>query len=156
MTTFKISIQDGTKFYKDQSEIPPENVLECLYNMKLQGFEQLQTVLAMYNQELNRDSVTPSYQRLTTMVRQHILIRWFGCATSKPGERIETGVLVKSHKGRNVSVERKVGQRFQWKATGQCSKEDSCSFNHCSYPGQRAQSSSSALRTPTQTDGRKL
>ena len=31
-------------------------------------------------------------------------------------------------KGRNVSAERKVGDCFQWKATGQCSKGDSCRF----------------------------
>ena len=54
------------------SELPHENVLEGLYNMKLQGSDQLQTVLALYKQEMNRDKVTPSYQRLRTMVRQRI------------------------------------------------------------------------------------
>ena len=34
-------------------------------------------------------------------------------------ERIETGVLVKSHGWRKVSVERKVGECHQWKATCQ-------------------------------------
>ena len=40
--------------------------------MKLQGSDQLQTVLALYDQELNRDKVAPSYQQLRTMVRQHV------------------------------------------------------------------------------------
>ena len=70
-------------------------------------------------------------------------------------ERIETGVLVKSQKGTNVSVERKVEDCFQWKANGQCSRGDSSSFNHGSHSGQQAQSSSSTSRAPTQTDGRK-
>ena len=39
----------------------PESVLESSYKKKLQGSAQLQTVL-----------VTPSYQNLRTMVRQHI------------------------------------------------------------------------------------
>ena len=111
--------------------------------MRLQGSDQLQTVLALHNQELNRDEVTPSYQILRTMVRQRVdqtirtryLKAW--------NERFETGALVKSHKGRNVSAEGKVRECFQWKATGQCSKRDSCSSNHGSHPGQRAQSSSS-------------
>ena len=80
---------------------------------------QLQT-FAMYKQELNRDQVTPSDQRLRTVVRQHVDP---GPATSKArNERIETGVMVKSQKGRTVSAERKMGECFRWRATGQCSK----------------------------------
>ena len=70
-------------------------------------------------------------------------------------ERIETGVLVKSFQGRNVSVERNVEYCFQWNATGQCSKGESFSFDHGSHSGQRAQLSSSTSKAPTQTDGRK-
>ena len=61
----------------------------------------------------------PSYQRLIEMSGTHKL--------KARNERIETGVLVKSHKGRKVSVERRMGKCFQWKANGQCSG-DSCSF----------------------------
>ena len=71
-------------------------------------------------------------------------------------ERIETGVLVKRHKGKKASVDRKVGECHQWKATGQCSKGDSCSFSHGSNRGQKAQSSSLAPKAQTQNDGRKL
>ena len=54
----------------------------------------------------------PSYQRLKTMVR-HIdqMIRMRNFKARK--ERIETGVLVKSHLGRKVSVEREVGECYQ-------------------------------------------
>ena len=45
------------------AEMHPENVLEGLYQKKLQISEQPQTVLAMYNQELNRDQVIPTYQK---------------------------------------------------------------------------------------------
>ena len=58
-------------------------------------------------------------------------------------------------KGRHVSVGRKDGKCFQWKANGQCSRGDSWSFNHGSHSGQRAESSSSTFKAPTQTDGRK-
>ena len=85
------------------SEMPPENVLEGLCKNRLQGSEQLQTVFTMYNRELNRDKVTPSYHKLRNMVRQHIdhTIRTRNFRARN--ESIETGVVVKSHKGRNVS-----------------------------------------------------
>ena len=58
--------------------------------MKLQVSEKLQIVLAMYDQELSRNEVSPSYQRLRTMVGQHIdqmiRMRMF----KVPNGRIET------------------------------------------------------------------
>ena len=92
------------------SEPPPENVLEGLYNNRLQGSE---------HQELNRDQVAP-YQKLKTMVRQHIDQTIRTRNFKDRNERIETGVLVKSQKGRNVSTERKVRDCCQWKTNGQC------------------------------------
>ena len=56
------------------TEMRPENVLEGLYKKKLQVSEQLQTMLAMYNQELNRDHVIPSCQKWWTW-QDNILIR---------------------------------------------------------------------------------
>ena len=51
-------------------------------------------------------------------------------------------------------------QREKWEIAfsgryGQCSKGDACSLNHRSHSGQRAQSSSSTSKAPTQTDERK-
>ena len=96
------------------SEMPPENVLEGLYKNKLQDSEQLQTLFAMYNQDLSRDRVTPSCQRLRKMVRQQIdqMIR-----TRKfkaRNQRNEAGVLVNSQKKGEMSAH--------------CSKSDSCCF----------------------------
>ena len=73
--------------------MPQENVLEGLYNKKLQGSEKLQTVLAIYIQEVNRDQVTPSYQRLRTLVRRHVdqMIRTRNFKTRNG--RIETGSI---------------------------------------------------------------
>ena len=42
------------------SETPQENVHEGLCKMNLQDSAQPQTVLAMYDQEMNRDRVSPS------------------------------------------------------------------------------------------------
>ena len=61
--------------------------------------------------------------------RKNKLTNPSGLANCKArNEKIETGVLVKSQKGRHVNAERKVGEYFQLKANGQCSRGDSCSF----------------------------
>ena len=44
-------------------------------------------------------------------------------------EKIETGSVVKSHRGLS-GVEREKGNCYQWKEKGQCSKGDQCSFRH--------------------------
>ena len=87
------------------SERPTENVLESLYKMRIRESLQLQTVLAMYEQEIDQHRSKPSDQKLKTMVRRHIdrMIRTPNFKVRN--ERIETGVLVKSQKGKNVSVE---------------------------------------------------
>ena len=95
--------------------MPLENVQEGLYKNKLQGSD---------NQEVNRDEVTPCFQRLRTMVRQHVDQTIRTRNLKARNERFETGALVKNHNGRNVSVERKVGECFQWKATGQSSNPE--------------------------------
>ena len=51
----------------------------------LQGSEQLQTVSAMYKQELNRDQVAPSCQKLRKNGEDNALTRRQGHAMSRPG-----------------------------------------------------------------------
>ena len=86
------------------SEIPTENVLEGLYffffSKQKRDSVQLQTVLALYDQEIDRNLALPSYQRLRTMVRQHI-DQTIGTRNFKTWkERFETSAFVESRSGR--------------------------------------------------------
>ena len=54
------------------SETPTEIVLEGLYKSELQDSVQLQTVLALYDQETIRNNGQPSYQRLEASGRLHV------------------------------------------------------------------------------------
>ena len=74
------------------SEMPPENVLGGLYRNRSHCSEQLQTVFAMYNQELSRDRVAPSYQTLRRMVRPHIDQTIRTRHFKARNERIQTGI----------------------------------------------------------------
>ena len=73
-------------------------VPEGLYKHKVQGSE-LQTLFARYNQELNRDHVTPSCQKLRKMVRQHI----------------DQTTRTRNFKAQNERIV-KMREDFQWKA----------------------------------------
>ena len=70
--------------------------------------------------------------------------------------------MIESHEGRKVSVERKVGECYQWRAVGQCSKGGSCSFSHGEAPGNPARSRTKrdkripTPKAPTQTDGKTM
>ena len=54
------------------SEIPKDKVPESLYKMRMREKTQLQTVSAMYEQEIDQNRSLPSSQKLKTMVRRHI------------------------------------------------------------------------------------
>ena len=96
----------------DQALLPasdmPSDILEGLYKSKLQDSVQLQTVLALYDQETVRNNGQTIYLQLKTSVKLRIDQMIF---------RVQN----------EVDVERKVGECFQWTAHGQCSKGDSCS-----------------------------
>ena len=109
------------------SEILTEMILEGFYKSKLQDSVQLQTVLTLYDQENVRNSGQPSYSRLKTSVRLHIDQTMRTRCFKDRNEVVEGGTITK---GKTAYVERKVGECFQWKAHGQCSKGHSCSFSH--------------------------
>ena len=71
MTTFKISMQDGTNFYYEQVSYLTKMSWKVCQKMKLHGSDQFPTVLAMYDQEIDQNLALPSYQRLKTMARRH-------------------------------------------------------------------------------------
>ena len=80
----------------------------------MQDSVQLQTVLALYDQETVRNNEQTSYSRLKTSVRFHIdqmmRFRNFGFLD----EVVERGAATKSQKGKNAYVERKVGECKCW------------------------------------------
>ena len=95
---------------------------EGFFRSKLQGSVQVQTVLALCKQENIRNNNPPSYARLKTTVRRHVDQTMRTRNFSARNERVESGAVTKSQKGRKASAERQVGECYQWKAIGQCSK----------------------------------
>ena len=67
MTTFRNSIQDGTKFCS-MSKIPSDDILEGLYKLRIRESDQLKTVLELYDMEIHQKISVSNYQKLKTMV----------------------------------------------------------------------------------------
>ena len=95
------------------SEIPTDMVLEGLYKSKMQDSVQLQTVLALYEQETFRNNGQPSCSRSKTSARRHIDQTMRSQNFRVRSKIVERGAVTRSQKGTNAYVEGKVGDCFQ-------------------------------------------
>ena len=60
MTTFRNSIQDGTKFYYPCQRFHPES----LYKLRIRESAQLKTVLELHDMEIHQKISMPNYQKI--------------------------------------------------------------------------------------------
>ena len=84
--------------------------------------DQLKTVKELYDMGIHQKISLPDYQKLKTMVERSIDF-------DARNERIETGAVVTNRRVQR-GVETGRGECYQWKAKGQCSRVDKCSFRH--------------------------
>ena len=91
--------------------------------------EKLKTVLELYNLEIHHKKAGPDYNRLKTMVKrsieQNLRMKNFEARNGN----YETSAVGKNQSAKQRE-QRSLGDRWQWKANGQCSKGDNCSFCH--------------------------
>ena len=111
------------------TKIPHDDILEGLYKLRIRESEKLKTVLELYDLEIHQKKKGPDYHRLKTMVKrsieQDIRNKKFGARNGN----YERNAVVKNQ-GTKQRVQRSLGNCWQWKANGQCSKGDTCSFRH--------------------------
>ena len=84
--------------------------------------DQLKTVLALFEREYEQHLSHANYQKLKAMVKR--------CMDQMVRARNLEARNLKNETGVLVSVKRKKGEGCQWKAKGQCTKGDACSFRH--------------------------
>ena len=117
------------EFLLSVEQFPPDDIVESLYKLRIREFKKLKTVLELYNLEIHQKRSKPDYHRLKTIVKrsieQDLRTRNFEARNG----RIESNMLVKNQREQRHVLE---GQRdcWQWKAIGQCSKGNNCSFRH--------------------------
>ena len=97
--------------------------------LRIRESEKLKTVLELYNMEIHQKKAGPDDHRLQTMVKrsieQNLRIKNFEARNGN----YERNAVVKNQ-GTKQRGQRTLGDCWQWKANGQCSKGDNCSFRH--------------------------
>ena len=111
------------------TKIPPDDILEGLYKLRIRASEKLKTILELYDLEIHEKKAGPDYHTLKTMVKRSIehnlRIKNFEARNGN----YETNAVVKNQ-GTKQRVQRILGDCWQWESNGQCVKGDTCSFRH--------------------------
>ena len=111
------------------TKIPPDDILERLYKLRIRESEKLKTVLELYDLETHQKKFGADYHRLKAMVKrsieQEIRNKNFGSINGN----FEKNAVVKNQ-GTKKRVQRILGDCWQWETNGQCVKGDNCSFRH--------------------------
>ena len=125
---FRNSIRND-EILLSMTQIPSDDILEGLYKLRIRKSEKLETVLELYNMEIHQKKAGPEKHRLKTMVKrsvkQNLRVKNFEVRNGN----YETNAVVKNQEVKQRE-QRSLGDCWQWKANGQCSKGDSCSFRH--------------------------
>ena len=110
--------------------MPSDVILEGLYMSELQDFVQLQTVLALYDQETVGNNGQTCYLRLKTSVKLHFDQMMENSKLQSPERSSGKRDSHQVKNATNATLRGKWGECFQWRAHGHCSKRYSCSFSH--------------------------
>ena len=109
-----------------KTKIPPDDLLEGLYKVRIRESEKLKAVLELFALETHQ-KLGHDYDRLKTMVKrsieQDIRNKNFGIRNGN----YEKKTVVKNQ-GTKQRVQRILGDCWQWESNGQCSRGDNCSF----------------------------
>ena len=111
------------------TKIPPDEILEGLYKLRIRESEKLKTVLELYDLETHQKKLGPDFHRFKTMVKRgtsrKFEIRILGAEMEilrrTPWSRI---------RGHNSVYKEFLEIVGNGKPTGQCVKGDNCSFRH--------------------------
>ena len=72
MMIFRNSIRNGMELLSSMTKIPPDDILEGLYILRIRESLKLKTVLELYKMEIHQKKAGPDYHTLKTMVKRSI------------------------------------------------------------------------------------
>ena len=111
------------------TKIPPDDILERLYKLRIRESEKLKTVLELYDLEIHQKKIGPDYHSLKTMVKRSIEQDFRNENFGARNGNYERNAVDKNQ-GTKQRVQRILGDCWQWETNGQCVKGDNCSFRH--------------------------
>ena len=131
------------------TQIPFDEILENLCKLRTRESEKLKTVLELNNMEIHQKKLGPDCHRLNTMakrsIEQEIWNKNFG---SRSGN-FKKNAVVKNQRAKQRELWR-LGDCWQWKAHGQCSKREHCSFRDDMNKRANSTQPNPSPRSPTQ------
>ena len=105
------------------TKIPPDDILEGLYKLRIRESEKLKTVLELFDLEIHQKKIGPDYHRLKTMVKrsieQDIRNRNFGARTGN----FEKNAVVKNQETKQRCTKKSWRLLAMVKPTGSVLKE---------------------------------
>ena len=105
------------------TKIPPDDILEGLYKLRIRESEKLKTLLELYNMEIHQKKAGPDYHRLKTVVKrsveQNLRMKNFDARNGN----FETSAVVKNQ-GTKQRGQKNLGDCWQSKANGLCFEGD--------------------------------
>ena len=111
------------------TQIPFDDILEKLCKLRTRESEKLKTVLELYDLEIHQKKLGPDYHRLKTMEKRSIEHGLRMKNFEARNGNFETSAVVKNQRAKKRE-QRSLGDCWEWKVKGQCSKGDICSFRH--------------------------
>ena len=111
------------------TKIPPDDIWEGLYKLRMRESEKLKSVLELYDLEIHKKKWGPDYHRLKTMVKRSIEQEIRNKNFGNRNVNYERNAVVKNQRTKQ-RVQRILGDCWQWETNGQCVKGDNCSFRH--------------------------
>ena len=115
--------------FLSMTKIPPDDILEGLYKLRVRESEKLKTVLELYDLEIHQKKTGPDHHRFKTMVKRSIEQDSRNKNIGARNGNYERNAVVKNQ-GTEQRGQRIPGDCWQWEANGQCSKGDNCCFRH--------------------------
>ena len=102
------------------TKIPPDDILEGLYKLRMRESEKLKTVLELYDLEIHQKKIGPDNHRLKTLVKrsieQDIRNKNFGARNGN----YERNAVVKNPGDKTVVYKEFLRDCWQWEPNGQC------------------------------------
>ena len=123
--------------------------MEGLYKLRIQKSEKLKTVLELYTMEIHQKKAGHDYHRLKTMVKTSIEQNFRMKNFEARNGNYERNAVVKNQETQQRE-QRTLGDCWQWKTNGQCSKGDNCSFRHDMYQLAKSTQPNPSPRSSTQ------
>ena len=100
------------------TKIPPDDILEGFYKLRIRESEKLKTVLELYDLEIHQKKIGPDYHRLKTMVKRSVEQDFRNENFGARNGNYERNAVVKNP-GTRQRGQRILGDCWQWETNGQ-------------------------------------